>query len=82
MEDVGTARIPLVRTGGNYGDQMVTFTTQNFTAYEGVDYSVPSNTVKFKDGQTSATINITIHDDTEMESAEFFTITLSDITGM
>ncbi|XP_069137444.1 adhesion G-protein coupled receptor V1-like isoform X2 [Argopecten irradians] len=81
VEEIGLAKIPLVRLGGNYGKQTVLFSTQNTTALEGIDYSVPRHEVVMEQGQTRATINITVHDDSEMEHAEHFNIILNSIVG-
>ncbi|XP_033749541.1 adhesion G-protein coupled receptor V1-like [Pecten maximus] len=81
VEEIGMAKIPLVRLGGNYGKQTVLFSTKNTTALEGIDYSVPRHEVTMEQGQTRATINITVHDDSEMEHAEHFNIILNSIVG-
>ncbi|XP_055956200.1 adhesion G-protein coupled receptor V1 [Patella vulgata] len=80
-EESGMARIPVVRTGGNYGRVKVMYRTQNLTAQIGLDYIASSGEVYFGDGIRNNTINITIRDDTEMEFEEQFKVILTGTDG-
>ena len=59
----------------------VDYTTSDGTADAGDDYTANSGTLSFSAGTTSKTISVSIEDDTENESDETFTVTLSNTSG-
>lgn len=81
QEDVGIARIPVLRTLGTYGIVTAQFTSRALTAISSVDYVLQNGEVTFGDGMTFNTINITIRDDAEREMAEQFELVLTGVTG-
>ncbi|KAL4228132.1 hypothetical protein ACF0H5_013567 [Mactra antiquata] len=80
-EEVDIAKVPLVRTGGNYGVVSVLYRTLNGSATEGVDYIQPVGELFFQDQQREATIDVLIRDDSHMEYAETFKIELISAEG-
>jgi N-acetylneuraminic acid mutarotase len=56
----------------------VDFATGNATATAGSDYTAAAGTVVFNPGETTRTIPITVHGDTDFESDETFVVTLSN----
>ena len=80
-EEAGFAKLPLIRTGGSFGQVSVRYETYNGTATEGVDYVQPSRAVTFEDGERNTTIDIVIQDDSEMEYEETFRVQLVSATG-
>lgn len=89
----GTVDLNVVRNQGQDGAVSATYTFADGTATggascatAGVDYINTPGTVDFADGQTTATITVTICDDANFEGTamipnEFFTVTLSNPTG-
>ncbi|MGL5098412.1 MAG: DUF4394 domain-containing protein, partial [Planctomycetia bacterium] len=70
-ESAGVVNGILTRTGGSSGTIVVTlFATPGGTATVGDDFTVPTTTVTFLDGQTTATFTILITNDTAFESTE------------
>jgi uncharacterized repeat protein (TIGR01451 family)/uncharacterized delta-60 repeat protein len=59
-ENATNAVITIVRTNGSVGPISVRFATTNGTALTGTDYIGLTNTVTFRDGQTSTNVNIPI----------------------
>ncbi|HEU5132333.1 MAG TPA: Calx-beta domain-containing protein, partial [Pyrinomonadaceae bacterium] len=59
----------------------VNYATSNGTATAGSDYVASSGTVTIPAGSTSATINIPINGDTNIEPIETFNVTLSNATN-
>lgn len=57
------------------------YTTANGTATSGADYTGGSGTVTIVAGQTCGTISIPIINDTEVESAETFTVSVAGVSG-
>ncbi|XP_072038274.1 adhesion G-protein coupled receptor V1-like [Amphiura filiformis] len=82
QENVGTARIPVVRSAGTFGHVTARFESRNVTATPGgMDYSLTDGEVIFLDGQSLAYISIPIIDDQVKEFSEYFEITLIEATG-
>lgn len=78
----GTLYVQVNRVGGSYGDVSATVSTSDGTATSPPDYASGVFNVSFADGQTTPeTISITIYDDSEIEGAETFELTLSNATG-
>ena len=63
------------------GAVTVDYATSNGTATAGSDYTAASGTLSFSAGETRKTLAVTISDDTESESDETFTVTLSNTSG-
>ena len=80
-EEAGVARLPLIRSGGNFGRVSVMYKTFGITATEGVDYLKPSGEVVFEDGVRNTTLDVTIQDDSELEYEETFRVQLTTPTG-
>ncbi|WP_293995527.1 Calx-beta domain-containing protein [Sphaerotilus sp.] len=59
----------------------VKYTSINGTAEIGLDYDVVPGTLTFAPGETTKTIAVTIHNDTQYEGAETFQIILTDPTN-
>ena len=81
-EEEGVAKIPVIRNGGSYGAVSVLYRTINDSASEGIDYVRPPGELRFDDGQSEATLDITIRNDPEMEYSEKFQVILQSTTGM
>ncbi len=78
-EDAGTVTLTVTRTGGTAGVASVAFATSDNTAEAGSDYSAAGNTLSWSDGDsTSKDIVIDITNDSDDESDETFTVTLSN----
>jgi hypothetical protein len=81
-ENRGTYNVPVVRAGGIASSVTVNYAVTGGTATGGgVDYTLASGTITFLAGQTTATIPITIVDDTSVESDESIVLQLSNPTG-
>lgn len=79
FEEVGVLSIPLVRTDGSTGPLSVTVTTAAGTAVSPGDFA-PLNAlpIEFTDGQTTASVPVTINlDAVKNEANETFTVTLA-----
>jgi hypothetical protein len=75
------AKIPVIRNGGSYGAVSVLYRTINDSASEGLDYVRPPGELRFADGQSEATLDVTIRNDPEMEYSEKFQVILQSTTG-
>ena len=76
-----TITITVTRTGGSAGAASVDYATSDSTATAPGDYTAASGTLNWADGDSAAkTFDITIQNDSAVESAESFTITLSNVT--
>ena len=80
-EEDGVAMIPVARSGGTYGTVAATYRTRNLTATPSVDYRTTSGQITFRDGQSTAFINITLINDEEREFEETFQVILTGATG-
>jgi len=82
-ETTRTLLITVYRIGGSYGSVSVEYHTQNDTALSGeqADYLESFGILNFIDGETAATIEVTINDDTLDEPDEQFLIELFDPSG-
>ena len=59
----------------------IDYATSDGTATAGVDYTATSGTLRFSAGTTTKTVSVAIADDSENESDETFTVTLSNPSG-
>jgi hypothetical protein len=84
IEDVGAAKISVLRLGGSSGSLSVNYSTADVTATAGQDYTATSGTLNFSPGEISKTIQIPIADDGITEPDETFTIRLdaSSLTSL
>ncbi len=80
-EDEGTVTLTVERKIGTDGVVTVAYATSNGTAVAGQDYTSNSGTLTFQPGESSKDIVLNIIDDTDIESNETLTVTLSDPTG-
>ena len=83
VEGGGPVSLTLQRVGGSDGAVSATIaTTTPATATPGVDFTALNQTVSFADGQTSASVPLTILNDTAVEGVdETVTVALSAPTG-
>ncbi len=79
-EAAGTAEVIVVRNAGRAGAASIDFATLAGTASTS-DFTPVSGTLNFADGQSEATINIPITDDSIVEDLESFEVVLSNPTG-
>ena len=70
--------VTVMRTDGSFGDISIDYSTSNGTASAGQDYTAATGTLNLSEQQDSATIEISIVDDTTDESDETFSVTLSN----
>lgn len=78
-EDLGTVTLTVTRTGGNTsGPATVEFETVSGTATGGVHFDHDSDTITFGPSETSKTIDITLHDNSDITGKRTFTVVLSD----
>ncbi len=80
-ENSAYGTVTVTRTGGSDGDVSATFATSDNTATAGVDYTATSGKVTLASGQTSATIQIPMIDDSVYEGTEAISLTLSNPTN-
>ena len=72
----------VTRTGGSSGVASVTYATANGTATAGSDYAAQSGMLTWADGDAgNRTVTIPIYNNAPAESAETFTVTLSNASG-
>jgi hypothetical protein len=82
-ESRGPGTVTLERVDGNGGSVTVDLTTilSGGTATPNVDYTPVTTTVTFADGQTTATVQIPILDDSQIEGNETIVLALSNPTN-
>ena len=76
-ENAGTVTFTVTRTGDTTGESSAAFTTANNTATAGSDFTATSGTVSFAVGQTTASIAVTITNDSIFGNTETFFVNLS-----
>ncbi len=69
------------RSDGTAGEITVDYTSSTGTATSGADFTAASGTLTFPAGVTEKTITVSTADDTDTESTEYFTVTISNPTG-
>jgi len=77
----GSVMISVLRTGATNGSSTVNYSTSSGTAIGGQDYTSRSGAITFAPGQILQTFTVTITDDALIESAETFSVNLSNLTG-
>ena len=81
-EDSGSVQIELVRTDGTLGNASVFYQTVSGSAQSGADFTgQASGLVELADGQSTGTINIQLINDTDLETAESFSVSLFRVDG-
>lgn len=81
VREGATSVILTVRRSSTAGATSVGFATRNGTATAGSDYTARSGSLSFAAGAATATLTITILDDSIVESAESFFVDLTNVTG-
>lgn len=75
-------QVSVTRTGGTDGAASVSYATSDGTATAGADYTATTGTLNWAAGDgATKTIGIPVLEDTDVESAETITLTLSNATG-
>ncbi len=81
-EPAGPITITVYRSGNTSGPTSVRYSTASTTATSGTDFpAIPATTLNFADGQTSATFQVSVTDDTLQEGVEVFDIILTSPAG-
>jgi hypothetical protein len=81
-ESGGSITITVTRTGGSYGAVNVNYAASGGTATSGADYTAPSGSLSWVDGETrDKTFTITILDDSTYEGNETVNLILSSPMG-
>lgn len=81
-ESTSLAVVTVSRTGGFSGPVSVDYTTQDFTALAGSDYTAQGGTLNWADGDNDGKqISVAIDDDALDEPDEAFLVVLSGATG-
>lgn len=81
-ENAGAINVRVQRTNGRAGAVSVQYATSGGSATEGVDYTATNGTLVWAAGDLAdKVITIPVADDTDIELAEAFTVTLSALTG-
>lgn len=76
-----SATVTVTRSGNANTAVSVNYATSNGSAHAGTDFTAVSGTLTFASGQTTATFSVPITDDGSPESAESFTVSISDPVG-
>jgi PKD repeat protein len=77
-EDGGSVTLTSTRSGGGSSDVSVSYSTEDGTAQAGLDYTSKTGQLTFPaGGPTSQTVTIPITEDTAIEGAESFKVTLT-----
>ena len=80
-EGAGNAVFTVTLSEVSADEVTVDYATADGTAEAGSDYTTTSGTLTFAAGDRTKTISVPVTDDTEVEEAETFTVTLSDATN-
>jgi photosystem II stability/assembly factor-like uncharacterized protein len=82
LEDVGSATITVLRTGGSKGALSVNYSTGAGSATAGTDYTAVNGTLTFADGETSKTFVIPVTNDGVTEADEAVRLTLGGVSDV
>ncbi|MFB9328114.1 Calx-beta domain-containing protein [Paenibacillus aurantiacus] len=77
MEESGSVKINVIRTGNTATAASVNYRTENLIAKAGVDYVAATGTLHFAPGETKKTVTVTLKDDALIEYVENFLFILS-----
>jgi hypothetical protein len=80
-ESATTLTFTVTRTGATNGTSTVTYNTSATSASPGTDYTAATGTLTFAPGDTTKTVNISVLNDSVVESNESFKFILSSPTG-
>jgi hypothetical protein len=75
-ESAGKVTLTVVRENGSDGEHAVRVYTANGTRTAGVDYQALDSTLVFADGETSKTVEVTVLDNTTVDSTGSFYVRL------
>jgi len=75
------ARFTVALSSAASGPVTIAYETANGTATAGSDYTATNGTLHFAPGETSQTIDVVVHGDTQVEPNETFLIRLISATG-
>ena len=80
-ESAGSVTLTVERTGGAAGAVTVAWATADGTAAAGSEYVAGGGALTFADGQTRASFQVALLDDTAAEDNKSFSVTLGNVTG-
>jgi endonuclease I len=80
-ESAGAVTLTVERTGGAAGAVTVAWATVDGTAAAGSEYVAGGGALAFADGQTRASFQVALLDDTAAEDNKSFSVTLGNVTG-
>jgi hypothetical protein len=80
-ESAGSAAFTVSLSAASGWTVAVNYTTQDFTAVAGSDYTATSGTLTFAPGETSKTVSVPVTDDANQENDESFFLNLSGATN-
>ncbi|MGL6223480.1 MAG: Calx-beta domain-containing protein, partial [Steroidobacteraceae bacterium] len=81
-EGAGTVTLSASRAGGSAGAASVQYTTTGGTATAGTDFTAASGSLNWADGESgSKSVTVSVANDTAVEAAESFAVTLATATG-
>ncbi len=80
-ENGGSIPITIDRLNGTQGAIAVTYTTVAGTAVSGVNYTPTSGTVTFAAGQTSATVDVPVKDDGQVDGNFTFSFAITSVNN-
>ncbi len=81
-ETAGSVSVMVNRSGSTAGQVSVSYATVDNTASSGSDYVSSSGTLTLQNGEASKALNISVIDDARAEGGEYFTLVLSNPTGV
>lgn len=81
-ENVGRTTVALVRTGDWLVPRSFRWSTSGGTAVAGVDYEPASGTLEFAAGQPSASITLTLLDNTALDTDRTLRLAITDASGV
>jgi hypothetical protein len=79
-ENAGVVHLTVKRVGGTSGAVNVAYRVSGLTAVDGVDFDAVSGVLSFADGQSTATIDVTIRENTDLGPNKILQVQLSDPT--
>ena len=82
VENAGNALIPVALSAPATASGTVDYATTNGTALDSSDYTTTTGTLSFAAGDSVAYISLPITDDSDFESSETLTLTLSNPVGL
>jgi len=81
QEDLGALNVTVTRSGDTTAAASVDYTTGDGSAVQKADFEYAAGTLTFAPGETSKTFNVLVNEDTYVEGAETFSLTLSNPAG-